>query len=577
MEVRSRVRFEDWNTPASTNDPRIDNSGITCVSQRHRLARTVSGARWTEYEELLGLAMRSGYEVLSLENWLTRDTNGDRPSLILRHDVDQYPRSAMRMAAIERRMGVRSTWYFRWRTADSRVISHLRRHGFDVGFHYETYSRRVLALRNERSEDRSLLLPECRETLRDEIMTFGSLHGAIRSVCPHGDSRVPDVSNAALLSDQDCTQYGVEFDGNQAMRGRGLAQWLTDRSAPDGSWVDRIDPHVLIARRASPVLLVVHPNNWCSGLALWIDRLLGFVLPDRLPRPSRTRSDRPPSAPRARARQAPPVEWSQPPSAGSHAPEGGFADISAALRYDVARFYERRGEPLTGAAGMNTLDTNSTLVERRGRPLLAMLAERRGDASLAGLDIVDLGCGFGALGALFAFEGAAVTGVDPAGDRFEVGRGVADRFDLDMRFVEGRMEHSNLPDARFDMAIVNNSLCYVVRKDQRDLAFAEIRRLLRPGGWVVIRDPNRSTPFDPFTNLPFVALLSPERGEWVARRFGRRRSVVRLTTPRQAARELHAAGLVDVVVSRALGGPYRQLLTPIMRYHHLTARRPVES
>jgi SAM-dependent methyltransferase len=369
----------------------------------------------------------------------------------------------------------------------------------------------------------------------------------------------------------------VQFDGNQAMRGRDLAQWLTDRSAPDGNWVDAIDPHDLIARRATPILLVVHPNNWCSGLALWMDRLLGFVLPDRLPRPSRTRSDRPPKAPRVRGRQASPVQWSQQPSSESHAPEDGFAAISATLRRDVARFYERRGEPLTGEAGTNTLDTNSTLVERRGRPLLAMLAERRGDASVSGLDIVDLGCGFGALGALFAFEGAAVTGVDPSGDRFEVGRGVADRFGLDMRFVEGRMERSALPDARFDVAIVNNSLCYVVRKDQRDRAFAEIHRLLKPGGWVVIRDPNRSTPFDPFTNLPFVAMLNPEHGERVARRLGRRRSIVRLTTSREAVRELQAAGLVDVVVSRALGSRYRQLLTPIMRYHHLTARRPNES
>jgi hypothetical protein len=92
----------------------------------------------------------------------------------------------------------------------------------------------------------------------------------------------------------------------------------------------------------------------------------------------------------------------------------------------------------------------------------------------------------------------------------------------------------------------------------------------------VIRDPNRSTPLDPFTNLPFVAMLSPERGERVARKLGRRRSIVRLTTPGEAARELQTAGLVDVVVSRASGTPHRQLLTPIMRYHHLTARRPSE-
>ena len=36
--------------------------------------------------------------------------------------------------------------------------------------------------------------------------------GPIRSVCPHGDSRAPQVSNAALLEGEDWASYGIELD-----------------------------------------------------------------------------------------------------------------------------------------------------------------------------------------------------------------------------------------------------------------------------------------------------------------------------------------------------------------------------
>ena len=58
-------------------------------------------------------------------------------------------------------------------------------------------------------------------------------------------------------------------------------------------------------------------------------------------------------------------------------------------------FYEERGESLDGAAGVNTLETNSGYVERRADPLLETLRRVTGRGSIAGLRLLDLGCGFG--------------------------------------------------------------------------------------------------------------------------------------------------------------------------------------
>lgn len=265
-----------------------------------RLARTLSGGRWDEYRRFLHTAREHGYRVVALEEWVRESQpDGVEPILILRHDVDQHPRSALAMAAIEEELGVRSSWYFRWRTAHPLVIGAVRGRGFDVGLHYETLTRKALEQKEFDGVDDSLLA-ESRRELREEIAAFARLFGPIRCAVPHGDSRIPAVHNGELLQDRDCDEYGIEFDGNEAMNGRNLGYWLTDRSSAEGGWREGIDPAELFASGTTPILCLTHPNNWASGPSLWLDRMLRVLLPPVLPdsnrsrnRPIRTGSDRP--------------------------------------------------------------------------------------------------------------------------------------------------------------------------------------------------------------------------------------------------------------------------------------------
>jgi len=267
---------------------------------RPRLSRTLAAARWDEYRILLEEALACGYQAIGVEQWLIAPPQTAAPLLVLRHDVDQHPRSALAMARLEQELGIRSSWYFRWRTADRDTIAALRAAGCAVGLHYETLSRLALE-RGARSEPEiAALMPSARRVLYEEVATFARLHGPIRSVCPHGDSRIPLVRNASLIAGQDAAEFGIDFDVNEAMRGRGLAHWLTDRSSGEGKWSDRTDPVELLSARLSPILCVTHPNNWSSGPSLWLDRILAAMLPDSdngswPRRPLRTGSDAPPA------------------------------------------------------------------------------------------------------------------------------------------------------------------------------------------------------------------------------------------------------------------------------------------
>jgi len=241
---------------------------------------------------VLKTALGAGYQVVSLESFLDGAVDPDEgPILILRHDVDQHSSSALRMSDVEVALGVRSTWYLRWRTANRPLVDELRRRGGEVGFHYETLSSALLGGENLPAEsDRRLRVG--RERLREEVAAFSALFGPIRSVAAHGDTRVPGVRNGDLLRGEDWTAYGVAYDANDAMRRHRLAAWVTDRSSAEGGWSDEVDPAALLRTGESPILCLTHPNNWVSGPALWRDRI-GAAL--------RGVSDRPPAGLRIRS------------------------------------------------------------------------------------------------------------------------------------------------------------------------------------------------------------------------------------------------------------------------------------
>jgi SAM-dependent methyltransferase len=246
-----------------------------------------------------------------------------------------------------------------------------------------------------------------------------------------------------------------------------------------------------------------------------------------------------------------------------------FAPLAHGLRDEVIEHYERSGEPLDTPAGLRTLDTNSVLAPDRARLLLRLLAER-GAGAVAGRRVLDLGAGFGALALYFAHLGAEVVAVDPNPERMQVALKLARRHGLALSTVTASAQSLPFADGCFDFVVANNSLCFILARDARRQALAEIHRVLRPGGWLAMRNPNRLHPRDQFTGLPLVGLLPTSTTQRVAARMGHRRSPVRLTSPAGAVLELRRAGFHHVRFKAETGRRARAL---IAGYHHVVAQR----
>ena len=96
----------------------------------------------------------------------------------------------------------------------------------------------------------------------------------------------------------------------------------------------------------------------------------------------------------------------------------------------------------------------------------------------------DLGCGSGRIAAALAPYARGVIAVDASPEMLAVARARLARFE-NVQLVQGRIEELPLPSASLDVALVAHLLHHVA---DPAVALAEVARVLRPGGRLVIAD-----------------------------------------------------------------------------------------
>jgi SAM-dependent methyltransferase len=101
---------------------------------------------------------------------------------------------------------------------------------------------------------------------------------------------------------------------------------------------------------------------------------------------------------------------------------------------------------------------------------------------VAGLDVVELGCGTAYLSAWLAKRGARPVGVDPTPAQLATAREMQSEFDLHFPLVEAVAENVPLADASFDLAISQYGASIWADPNRW---IPEAARLLRPGGRLV--------------------------------------------------------------------------------------------
>jgi len=113
---------------------------------------------------------------------------------------------------------------------------------------------------------------------------------------------------------------------------------------------------------------------------------------------------------------------------------------------------------------------------------------RRMTIELAGIGegerVLDVGCGTGTL-AIAAMRRAGPTGevhgIDPSAEMIAVARGKATKAGVGAQFQTAAMEGLPFPDGHFDL-VLSSLMLHHLPADVKRAGFAEVRRVLKPGG-----------------------------------------------------------------------------------------------
>ena len=229
------------------------------------------------YKSLLVTLQKQGYAFQTFEGFLQ---NPAQRSIVLRHDIDKLPENALRMANLEHKLSVVSSYYFRAvsESFDEEIIRTISTHGHEIGYHYEDLS----IFQGDHTKAIS--------HFEAQLLRFRRIY-PVKTICMHG-SPLSRHDNLDLWKRYNYRDFGIigepyfDVDFNNVF-------YITDTGRKwnnDGASIrDKVKSkfnipinnttHLIALAKQSALprrlMITVHPQRWHDRAWPWVKELVG--------------------------------------------------------------------------------------------------------------------------------------------------------------------------------------------------------------------------------------------------------------------------------------------------------------
>ena len=237
-----------------------------------------------KYEELCSAIVQSGYAVMSVKDYLSLSLSLQprEKIVILRHDVDRKPEKALKMAEIERELGIFGTYYFRStkEVFKAKIMQEIEKMGHEVGYHYEVLDKA------KGNYEKAI------EIFEAELKEFRKICD-VKTICMHGNP-LSKWTNKDVWDKYDFNDFdiigepylSIDFDRVAYFTDTGRS-WGAERYRvkdnvdsnlnKKNKEVKHTDDIIKMIKKEeiNQILILTHPQRWSDGFVEWVKELIG--------------------------------------------------------------------------------------------------------------------------------------------------------------------------------------------------------------------------------------------------------------------------------------------------------------
>jgi len=234
------------------------------------LIRYLKNDRIREYEAILQAALKRGYALISLRDYILGNFDSSKKLLILRHDVDHFSGGTRAMFEVEKRYGAKSSFYFRNRTFEPQLMQEIEAYGSEASLHFEPIADFVKANRVRSKEELEAFenwQERCLNILKADLERFRNLLDiSCLTIASHGEYENSLVKTPNNYLTEDISTYdnlGIKLEAYNKEFIERVTSYISDVPIEiNGGYRYGVTPFEAIKQGEEIILFLTHPNHW---------------------------------------------------------------------------------------------------------------------------------------------------------------------------------------------------------------------------------------------------------------------------------------------------------------------------